>query len=186
MNSYKILKNQIFKKEIYSILPIRYIDRMEILKWRNEQIFHLRQDKLLTSEDQEVYFKSILNNQFGQDNPKQILFSFLEEEVCIGYGGLVHINWIDRNAEISFLVDTKFENEYFSKYLTIFLELIEQVSFKDLNFHKIYSYAFDVRPHLYQILESSGFKKDATLKDHCFFNGEFIDVVMHFKLNYTT
>ena len=185
MINYRALKKQVFKKDIFSILPIRYEDRMHILKWRNEQIFHLRQDKVLTSEDQEMYFKSVINNQFDQNNPKQILFSLLEDDTCIGYGGLVHINWIDQNAEISFLVDTKFKDQYFTKYLTIFLELIEQVSFEDLNFHKIYSYAFDVRPHLYQILEFSGYQKDAILKEHCFFNGKFIDVVMHFKLNPT-
>jgi RimJ/RimL family protein N-acetyltransferase len=156
---------------------------MDILKWRNEQIFHLRQNKILTSKDQDEYFETVIRKQFDQQSPDQILFSFLEQNVCVGYGGLVHINWVDRNAEISFIVDTKLEKDFFSHYLTVFLELIERVAFMDLNLHKIFSYAFDVRPNLYKILELSEFQQDAVLKDHCFFNGEFKNVVMHFKLN---
>ena len=183
MNNYKVLKEQIHRKEIFTILPIRYEDRMNILKWRNEQIFHLRQDRPLTSQDQDLYFENVVGKLFEQLSPKQILFSFLKENICVGYGGLVHINWVDRNAEISFIIDTKLEKDFFSHYLTIFLELIERVAFVDLNLHKIYSYAFDVRPNLYKILELSGFQQDAILKDHCFFNGEFKNVVIHFKLN---
>jgi RimJ/RimL family protein N-acetyltransferase len=182
MSSYKILKTQKIEEDGCSIVPIRSVDRFEILKWRNEQIYHLRQDKPLSIEDQNEYFQNTIQHLFDQDRPNQILFSLLENEICIGYGGLVHINWIDKNAEISFILDTKLENIFFAKYLSIFLKMIEKVAFQDLNFHKIYSFAFDIRPHLYPILELGGFVKDATLKDHCFFNGEFKDVVMHYKL----
>jgi len=156
---------------------------MEIRKWRNEQIYHLRQENPLTIEDQDYYFLNIVNKLFEHEKPKQILFSFLEKNVCIGYGGLVHINWVDQNAELSFILDTKFESNFFSYYLSIFLKLIEKVAFQDLNLHKIYSYAFDIRPYLYPILESEGFIKDAVLKDHCFLNQEFKNVVIHFKIN---
>ena len=183
VSEYKVLQQQ---KQYYgdcSIVPIRFQDRMEIRKWRNEQIYHLRQENPLTVEDQDNYFLNIVNNLFEQEWPKQILFSFLEKNICIGYGGLVHINWIDQNAELSFILDTKLESEFFSYYLSSFLKLIEKVAFQELNLHKIYSYAFDIRPHLYPILESEGFVKDAVLKEHCFFNQEFKNVVIHFKIN---
>jgi RimJ/RimL family protein N-acetyltransferase len=183
VGNYRALQQQVYSNNIFSIVPIRFEDRMDILKWRNEQIFHLRQNKILTSKDQDEYFETVIRKQFDQLSPDQILFSFLEQNVCVGYGGLVHINWIDRNAEISFILNTIYEQDFFSYYLSVFLELIERVAFIDLNFHKIYSYAFDVRPHLYNILELAGYEKDAILKDHCFFNGQFKDVVIHFKLN---
>jgi len=183
MNSYKVLHNQIFSSDACAIVPIRYEDRMAILKWRNEQIYHLRQDKPLKKQDQDIYFKTVVNKLFDQEHPSQLLFSYLENDVCIGYGGLVHINWIDKNAEVSFIMDTALEQEYFSKHWTLFLELIEQVAFKDLNLHKLVTYAYDLRPHIYEIIENSGFIKEATLKEHCFFNGEYKDVIMHGKLN---
>jgi len=99
MNPYKVLKKQLFSIDNYSIIPIRYEDRLSILKWRNEQLYHLRQEKKLTKNDQENYFNNIVNKLFDQDRPNQILFSFLKDNICIGYGGLVHINWVNKNAE---------------------------------------------------------------------------------------
>lgn len=183
MNSYKILKNQVISQDEYTIVPIRYKDRMDILKWRNEQIYHLRQEKLLTEIDQENYFKNIVNKLFNQDQPSQLLFSFLKGEACIGYGGLVHVNWVDRNAEVSFIMNTELENEFFSMYWKIFLGLIEQVAFKDLKLFKMFTYAFDLRPKLYSILEKESWLKEAVLKKHFCLNGNFGDIIIHSKFN---
>ena len=181
MNFYKALNNQIFTSGKYSLIPIRFDDRYAVMKWRNEQIYHLRQNKLLTIEDQDAYFENVIAKLFDQDHPNQILFSFLENGICIGYGGLVHINWIDQNAEISFIMNTELEKESFEFYWINYLKLIEQVAFSELNLHKIYTYAFDLRPRLYPALLSSGFSEDARLKEHCYFNSEFVDVLIHSK-----
>lgn len=180
---YKVLNNQVFEFGEYKIVPIRMEDRMEILKWRNEQIFHLRQDKPLTIESQDNYFNNVVAKLFEQDKPNQILFSFLKNDVCIGYGGLVHINWIDKYAEISFIMDTSLEQDYFDENWTVYLGLIQQVAFNELNLHKIFTFAFDIRTHLYPILERSGFRLEARLKEHCFFNNQFIDACIHVKFN---
>ncbi|WP_281231864.1 GNAT family N-acetyltransferase [Flavobacterium gelatinilyticum] len=183
MNCYKVLNKQIYSKGDFSIVPIRYEDRLDIMKWRNEQIYHLRQDKPLTIESQEHYFKNVVGKLFDQEKPNQLLFSFLKKGKLIGYGGLVHINWIDSNAEISFIIDTELENNYFHDYWVLYLELIEQLAFIELNFHKIFIYAFDLRPHLYVAAEAIGFVKEAVLKEHCKFQDNFIDVVIHSKIN---
>jgi RimJ/RimL family protein N-acetyltransferase len=183
MSFYKILNQQEFSKGDYKIIPIRYKDRMDILKWRNEQIFHLRQPKPLTIEDQENYFSTTVAKIFDQEPPNQLLFSYLENDVCIGYGGLVHINWIDKNAEISFIMNTELEKENFEFHWGTYLGLIQQLAFHELNLHKIYTYAFDLRPHLYTAVESCGFYKEATLNEHCLFNGEYKDVIIHSKIN---
>ena len=57
--------------------------------------------------------------------------------------------------------------------------MLKKVAFYDLGLHKIYTYAFDLRPHLYTALESNGFTREATLKEHCLFQGEYKDVVIH-------
>lgn len=183
MNSYKTLNKQTFSSGKYSIVPLRMEDRYHILKWRNEQIYHLRQHRTLTKEDQDKYFEKVVANLYEQDQPVQILFSFLENEICIGYGGLVHINWIDKNAEISFIMNTQLEEDKFEFHWSNFLKLLEELAFKELQFHKLYVYAFDLRPHLYTTLELNQYFKDAVLKEHCLFNDEFIDVVIHSKLN---
>lgn len=153
------------------------------MQWRNEQLYHLRQQKPLTTEDQENYFSIVITKLFAQEQPNQILFSYLENGICIGYGGLVHINWADKNAEISFVMDTQLEKEYFSKHWSTYLGLIEQVAYSELNLHKIFTYAFDLRPHLYDVFEANGFRKEAVLKEHCLFGNNFIDVIIHSKIN---
>lgn len=181
MNEYKCLKNQRFEINEFSLVPIRSEDQLLIMKWRNEQIYHLRQAKPLTEADQKNYFESIVSKLFEQQNPNQLLFSFLKNGQCIGYGGLVHINWIDKNAEISFIMDTKLEKDFFEKIWSNYLTLIEKIAFTEISFHKIFTYAFDLRPHLYTMLSKNGLKEEARLKEHCYFEGKFIDVLIHTK-----
>jgi RimJ/RimL family protein N-acetyltransferase len=178
---YKCLEKQRFDLNEFSLVPLRSEDQLLIMKWRNEQIYHLRQAKPLTEADQKTYFDNVVAKLFGQEKPNQILFSFLKNDECIGYGGLVHINWIDRNAEISFIMDTALEKAFFEYHWSCYLSLIEKVAFEELRFHKIFTYAFDLRPHLYPILLKNGFTEDARLKEHCYFEGKFIDVLIHTK-----
>jgi RimJ/RimL family protein N-acetyltransferase len=179
---YKCLSKQTYLLNKYQIVPIRNKDRYDIMQWRNEQIYHLRQSKPLDKESQDKYFDAVVTKLFEVEKPNQILFSYLENGVCIGYGGLVHINWIDKNAEISFVLNTSLEIKFIDHWC-IFLSLIEQVAFEDLQFHKIFTYAFDLRPLLYIALEKSRYTKEAVLKNHTYFNNEFIDVVIHSKLS---
>ena len=119
-------------------------------------MYHLRQDKPLTEKSQENYFNGTLARLFDQEKPNQILFSYLKNDKCIGYGGLVHINWIDKNAEISFVLNTEIEKEQFEYHWLNYLKLINQLAFEELQFHKVFVYAFDLRPHLYQAIEKGG------------------------------
>jgi len=182
MTKYRILNKQEFSLGEYSIVPIRMEDRYRIMEWRNEQMYHLRQNEPLTEEKQDIYFESVISNLFDEDNPSQILFSYLKGDKCIGYGGLVHINWVDRNAEISFVMKTSLEKKFFEFHWSKFLNLVEDVAFNQLELHKIFTYAFDLRPRLYNALSVAGFNEDARLSEHCFFENKFIDVLIHTKI----
>lgn len=183
MRTYKALNKQIYSEGIYSIVPIRFEDRTDIMQWRNEQIYHLRQSQPLTIQNQDNYFNTIINQLFEAEKPNQLLFSYLENDTCIGYGGLVHINWVDKNAEISFVMNTELEKDKFKFHWGVFLQLLENIAFNELNFHKIFTYAFDLRQHLYPVLKASGFYEEARLKEHCYFDGKYLDVVINSKIN---
>ena len=77
---YKALNKQVHKSGNYTITPLRYEDRLDIMKWRNEQIYHLRQNQPLTEIDQNNYFKDVVKAQFSQKRPYNILFSL--ETLC--------------------------------------------------------------------------------------------------------
>jgi RimJ/RimL family protein N-acetyltransferase len=183
MREYKCLSKQTYSINEYQIVPIRDEDKYDIMQWRNEQIYHLRQSNPLDYKTQNIYFKTVIKKLFLKTNPTQILFSFLKNRNCIGYGGLVHINWIDKNAEISFVLSTELESLYFNKLWRIYLKLIEEVAFNDLKFHKIYTYAFDLRPKLFEVLELEGYSKEAILKNHVIHQNNYIDVIIHSKFN---
>ena len=57
---YKALDVNIFTKNDYTLVPIRYEDRLNIMKWRNEQMYHLRQAEVLIEKSQEDYFKNTI------------------------------------------------------------------------------------------------------------------------------
>ena len=183
MENYKCLNKQEYKIGDYRIVPIRDEDRYLIMQWRNEQIYHLRQNKYLSKKNQDIYFDDIVHPQKKQKNPDQILFSFLEGSNCIAYGGLVHLNWEDKNGEISFVMKTALEKERFTLLWNNFLNLIKQVAFKELDLHKIYTYAFDVRPKLYEPLIKNGFINEGHLRDHCIIDSKYHDVFYHSLLN---
>lgn len=183
MKTYKLLSNNKYTIKNFSIVPIRYEDRYLIMKWRNEQMYHLRQSEILTTHKQDKYFNDVISKIFEDEYPNQILFSYLFNNECIGYGGIVHINWVDLNAEISFLINTELENEEFEIHWLNFLKLIEKVAFEDLKFHKLYTYAFDIRPKLYSVLDKCNYKEEARLKEHTLYNGKFIDVIIHSKIH---
>lgn len=188
MSSYKVLNNQIFYHFNYKIVPIRKIDRYDIMKWRNNQLFHLRQVEKLTKESQDLYFNNIISKQFDEQNPDQILFSYICKNKCIGYGGLVHINWIDKHAELSFVLNDQHvsNKETYKNEFNVFIKLILEVGFGELNLNKIITETFDVRSFHLSILESNGFEIEGRMKDHILINGSYVDSLIHafHKKNY--
>ena len=178
---YKALTKQVFTTGDYSIVPIRMIDRMPIMKWRNEQLYHLRQKDPLTAAQQDDYFKQVVLPQFDEQTPPQLLFSYLEGDSCIGYGGLVHIDWDLKEGEISFIMDTSLENEHFSFHWSIFLSLIEKMAFADLRYNKLFTYAFDLRPKLYEVMESNGYTRKEEGSHESKTTDKYSKVIIHEK-----
>jgi hypothetical protein len=181
-NKYKILNNQEYIKGEYRIVPIRMEDRFKIMEWRNEQIDLLRQKVVLTKKMQDDYFENIIVNLFDKEEPNQILFSYLMNEEFIGYGGLVHIDWESKNAEISFLLATKMSSEKpYNTLINIFLILIEEVA-KDVKLHKVFTYGYDVEGFRFKPLINQKYNLEATLKDHVLIDDKLKDVKIYAKI----
>ena len=181
MNEYKILAKQVYSIGNYSIVPIRYKDRLNIMNWRNEQMYHLRQAAPLTIEQQTNYFENVVQKLFTEKNPYQILFSYLKDDKCIGYGGLVHINCEDKNAEMSFLVDTKIlgNDILYSDCFQTYLNLIKLVAFGELEFNKLYTETYDLRDNHIKILEENNFILEGRLREHISIDGTYYDSLYH-------
>jgi RimJ/RimL family protein N-acetyltransferase len=181
MRHYKCLHTSVFEIANYKLVPIRHEDKDLIMQWRNEQIDILRQNEMLTQAHQDNYFNTVVANLFEVEQPKQLLFSFLENDVFIGYGGLVHIDWQNQTAEISFLTQTQ-RNESKETFINdwcMYLELIKRVANIHLNFKSIFTYAYDIRPHLYIALEKSGFVETKRIENGIDIHNSLKDIVIH-------
>lgn len=177
---YSCLDTNTFFNGEYSLVPIRDGDKYKIMTWRNQQLKILRQKKTLTRKEQEEYFNSVVTNLFVAREPKQLLWSFLLNKKLIGYGGLVHIDWESKNAEISFLLATERNNNVkeFKKEWGVYLKMLDEVAFNQLALNKIYTYAYNIRPHYFEVMHQYGYKQEAKLKKHVLINGKLEDVLI--------
>lgn len=178
---YACLTHQKFSDHDYQIVPLRLEDIYLIKQWRNEQIDVLRQKEPLTDAMQQRYFEHVITPTFSASKPNQILFSFLKAAKLIGYGGMVHVDWDEKQAEVSFLVETEHAQDPFS-YRTdfsSFLKLLKQAAFKDLKFNRLFTETYEVRRLHISVLEGAGFKEEKRLKDWVEIKGKLVDALIH-------
>jgi RimJ/RimL family protein N-acetyltransferase len=177
---YNILGIEPFSIDGYSISSVEMNDAEPIRIWRNEQMSALRQNKALTKDQQADYFKQIIENDFGMNQPIQIIVRFCHEKKLIGYGGLVHIDWINLRAEISFLLDTNYTHDHnnYSYLLSVFFELIKKVAFGKLGLHKLTTEAYAHRGYHVSAIEKTGFKREGILREHTIIEGKWTDAIL--------
>lgn len=163
----------------FSLRPIAWSDRVQIRQWRNDQLEVLRQIAPLTVEDQNSYFTNIVLPQFEQQFPEQIMFAFLENSQLIGYGALVHIDWGDLRAEVSFLTTTsRLDAATFDQDWTQYLDFLKPIA-KELKLHKLTTETYELRQSLIPILEKNGFVQEGVLREHHRQNEVFTNSLIH-------
>lgn len=178
---YKCLKKQSYEdSEGYQLVPVRPEDIEAIRVWRNDQIDVLRQTKVISPEEQVLYYQQFVWPLFGLERPRQILFSLLFDQKCIGYGGLTNIDWESWRGELSFLVDpvrAKNVPVYISDFRH-FLSFIVQVAFNELKFNRLVAETFVFRQETIECLKDFGFKKEGRLRKHVFKRNQWVDSVL--------
>lgn len=184
MRKYKCLSNIEWSSKGYKLVPIRTEDKYEILNWRNSQIEILRQKEEVSKEQQDIYFANVVDKLFEEKFPKQLLFSFLHNGILIGYGGLVHIDWESKNAEVSFLL---YNNNDFQSKFSEFMRIIFVISFEELKLIKIHTtvYNIEARKRYIEVIENLNFVKEAILKNHIFIENKYYDVLIYSYFNKT-
>lgn len=184
---YHLLPEESIRLGEYSLVTIRHMDMQAIRRWRNDQIEYLRQRFPLSETQQERYWEQQVFPSFQQVQPPHILFSFLRGKHCIGYGGLVHIDWCARRAEVSFLLETSrsenaltFQNEF-----SLYLKLLCPLAFRHLKLHRLQTETYDLRPLVLKVLEQVGFQQEGRLREHVNLNPDekseprYVDSVLH-------
>jgi len=178
---YRCMPRQCLSDGEVMIMPIQPTHIELVRQWRNAQMDVLRQSSYITEEQQVKYYEDFIWPDMKNEHPKNILLAIIKSDVLIGYGGLVHIAWEHKRAELSFLLDTNYTKDHsaYSNIFYDFLVLMKTLAFKDLGLERIFTETYAVRKEHIAIIEQTGFICEGELKEHVIVNGERLDVLIH-------
>jgi RimJ/RimL family protein N-acetyltransferase len=181
IRAYRCLKLQEIVSDQFALKTIQDDDIEDVRRWRNDQIDVLRQPEPISSVQQKRYFEQSIWPAMELENPENILLTFFENKKRIGYGGLVHIVWEHRRAEVSFLLDTAISRnvEERARYFSAYLKIIKDFAFNNLALDKLTTETYDIRPDYIQVLEENDFELEGRLRRHVVINEKYIDSVCH-------
>ncbi|MCG5516521.1 MULTISPECIES: GNAT family N-acetyltransferase [unclassified Ectothiorhodospira] len=180
-NHYRIMPRPRLHDGDLSLRAVGPQDIESIRQWRNAQMDVLRQSAAITPEDQQRYFAEHVWPDMGVLQPQQILLAIERHGQLIGYGGLVHISWPYRRAEISFLLEPHLERDpetlldHFSRYLL----LIQDLAFEDLQLKKLITETYEHRVVHLKGLEAAGHRLEGRLRKHVMVGGQPADALIH-------
>ncbi len=183
--SYAVLPRLRYDAPPISVRPRARTDAEPIRHWRNGQLAVLRQKAPITEAQQAAYFDTVVVPDFAADRPRNILFAIEEAGRMIGYGGLVHIAWDDRRAEVSFLLETGLAGTpaETQTYLPAFHTAMKTLAFQDLGFVKLTLETFAFRHDFLAVYDSIGYRQAGRWTAHVYHQGRFWDSFLHECLN---
>lgn len=181
---YKILQQSNLSLGKITFRPIQLDQIEQIRLWRNAQKKILRQTKEISKYEQKCYFQDKVFTQLDINFPAQILIGIEWRGKFVGYGGLVHIDWNSRKAEVSFLLDTEIreESKLFIEIFSSYLSLIQIMAFEHLALNRIYTETYSFRTSVISTLNANDFLLEGTLRKSYFWEGRFFDSLIHSKL----
>ena len=155
------------------------IERIRL--WRNAQMDVLRQSAPISDSDQIRYFAATVWPDKNSETPSNILLSIERDGTLIGYGGLVHIVWAYRHAEMSFLLDPAIEADRSVRDALFlqFLRLMQELAFEDLRLNRLHTETYATRTTHIALLEKGGMIREGRLREHVVIDGRGVDALVH-------
>lgn len=180
-SQYLAIPTSRIKEDELVLRPVAPRDIESIRVWRNAQMEVLRQTAPISSEEQLRYFSQHVWPCMESLHPSQILFSIERFGLLIGYGGLVHLNWEARRAEISFLLRPDLEShpETLSKVFSGYLNVIFKIAFLSLGLNRLSTETFEFRSIHLKVIKESGLKFEGTLREQVMVRGEAFNSHLH-------
>lgn len=114
-------------------------DMEKVRQWRNNNLEALRTPYVLTKEMQEEFYKKVIISR----DAKVRLWAIDVGDELIGMGGLMNIEWENRLAEISILIDPK---KWKMGYGSEAVHLILLEGFNNINVENIYGECYLCSP----------------------------------------
>ena len=102
------------------------------------------------------------------------MFLIYQDKKPVGVTGLTYIDWVNRHADVHFYIgiDGLWIDE---KIAPNAINLILDYGFSYLNLNKLWVEIYDIDNKKITFFQERNFKKDAVLRDHYFYDGEYHD-----------
>ena len=146
----------------------------DYLNWVNDEevIQHLATIHPTTKQGLEDYVRSILSNK------SFTFFAVIEMETGkhIGNVKVGPIDWINRFTNYGRMMGDR--SSWGKGYGTEVLKLVQKYVFEKLNLHKLFDLAVASNEASIKSNEKAGMKIEATLREHVFKNGKYVDAVV--------
>lgn len=149
--------------------------------WRNAQMDVLRQNAPISEAAQSRYYATQIWPQKLSSMPDNILLAIEKRSELIGYGGLVHIDWADRRAEISLLLDPEIEArpKARAEIFRQFLMIVKRIAFEHLDLAKLTVETFETRSDYIRLFDEIGFAREGRLRGHVLIDGVRVNSILH-------
>ena len=109
------------------------------------------------------------------------MFILLINKKCIGYWCFVHIDWENKRAEISIITMTSRNEDLktYEKDFCAFFYLIKELAFNEIEFNRLTTETYDIRPYVIKLLEKIGFRLEGKMKEYVKINDKYVDSLIH-------
>lgn len=118
-----------------------------------------------------------------QGNKDNIFFAIVlkENHMHIGNIKIGPINWFHRLADIGVMLGEK--DSWGKGYASEAISLLSEHAFRTLNLHKLTAGCYKPNEGSLRAFEKAGFETEGVRKEHCFFNGKYVDAVLLGRVN---
>lgn len=168
-------------KRIY----LRLMEEKDIpfkVKWINDT--EVRRTLNFDYPVSEIATKQWLNKVALNPTRRDFIVCLLENDIPIGFGGLLNIDIKNSKAESYMAIGDK--EQWGKGYAKEIRKVILDYAFNELALNKVYSYVWSKNEKMISVNKRVGFEIEGTLKQDIFSHGEFRDRVIMgiFKSDY--
>jgi len=111
----------------------------QVRLWRNDALYALRTPYPLTAEQQAEFYRNVVCDR----NARSRYWAVILADSFVGQAGLENIEWENRRAEISLLIDTQYRGKGIGEQA---FELLMEQGFKYMNLDHIWGECYLSNP----------------------------------------
>lgn len=156
------------QKGEFSIRSIEKEDLFLLQKWRNDEKLrrYFREHREFSAQQKLDWYNKMVKDD------RSYMFMLEHNQESVGVAGLTYVDWINRHADVHFYIgkDSKWIDD---KYAPNSIDIILDYGFNTINMNKLWAEIYEIDTKKLSFFQDLGFKVDATLREHYYYNGKY-------------